>query len=110
MTEAVGHLDPIHAAGRDQHITIVDRGLAGQYQVAAALADDFVNGRHTDSHVAEAAGCDEIAVVYEARHRLGHGHPLVNQLPRLVFPYPLPVLVRVVPADQLAVAFLKDLH
>ena len=110
MAEAVGHLNPVHAAGCDQEVTIVDRGFAGQYQAAAALADDLVDGRHTDPHVAEAAGCDEVAVMHEARHRLGHGHPLVDQLPRLVFPHPLPVLVRVVPADQLAVTFLKDLH
>ena len=110
MSEAIGDLDTIHAPRGDQQVGVMDCRLAGQYQMAAALTDDFVDGRHTDPHVAEAAGCDEVAVVYEARHRLGHGHPLVNQLPRLVFPHPLPVLVRVVPADQLAVAFLKDLH
>ena len=110
MAEGVGHLDPVHAAGGDQQVGVVDGGLAGQDQVPPALADDLVDRRHADPHVAEAARCDEVAVVDEARHRLGDGHPLVCQVAGLVLPHPLPVLVRVVPADQFAVACLQDLH
>jgi phage tail protein X len=46
------------------------------------------------------------AILYEALHGLFHTHPLVPQVARFIFPDPLPVLIGIVPADQLAASFL----
>jgi len=85
-------------------------GFASQHQVTAPLADDFVDACHGHAHVAEAAGSYQIAVVDEARYRFCDGGLLVVQVAGLVFEHPLPVLIRIVPANQLTLAFLQNLH
>jgi hypothetical protein len=67
-------------------------------------------GGHRHAHVPELAERDEVPVVDEALDGLGDAHPLVHQLAGLVLLHAAPVLVRIVPAEQLAATFLEHVE
>ncbi|NTV04560.1 tRNA (adenosine(37)-N6)-threonylcarbamoyltransferase complex transferase subunit TsaD, partial [bacterium] len=94
----VRHLNPVHAAGGNQQIRVMDGCLACHGQVSPALADYLIDQRHAYPNVAKAARGQKIAVMYKLGNGLCSCHALVAQLARFVVPDPLAVFVWIMPA------------
>ena len=100
MAEGIGHFHPADAAAADENVDVMTAGVANHGQVAFALAHQFIDQRHGNADVTEASDGQQAAVRHVFADGFRHRGALVRQFPGLVFPHPLAILIRVVPADR----------